>query len=65
VPKTHSQWNYFLERISIKKKSRSIRYNYKDTFCFAVAGTHETTTSKVLGHILFESGVDVTAFIGG
>jgi UDP-N-acetylmuramate--alanine ligase len=25
----------------------------------------KTTTSKVLGHILFESGVDVTAFIGG
>jgi UDP-N-acetylmuramate--alanine ligase len=38
----------------------------KDTFCFAVAGTHgKTTTSSILGHILYESGVDVTAFIGG
>jgi UDP-N-acetylmuramate--alanine ligase len=25
----------------------------------------KTTTSSILGHILFESGVDVTAFIGG
>jgi UDP-N-acetylmuramate--alanine ligase len=31
-----------------------------------VAGTHgKTTTSSILGHILFESGVDVTAFVGG
>jgi hypothetical protein len=45
-----------LERISIKKKSRGIRYNYKDTFCFAVAGTMVTTTSSI-GHILY-SGVD-------
>ncbi|MEY4085793.1 MAG: hypothetical protein RL074_1580, partial [Bacteroidota bacterium] len=38
----------------------------KDTFCFAVAGTHgKTTTSSILGHILFESGADVTAFVGG
>ncbi len=38
----------------------------KDTFCFAVAGTHgKTTTSSILGHILYESGADVTAFLGG
>ena len=38
----------------------------KDTFCFAVAGTHgKTTTSGILGHILHESRADVTAFIGG
>jgi len=38
----------------------------KDTFCFAVAGTHgKTTTSSILGHILYGSGVDVTAFLGG
>ena len=38
----------------------------RNTFCFAVAGTHgKTTTSAILGHILYESGVDVTAFVGG
>lgn len=31
-----------------------------------MAGTHgKTTTSSILGHILYESGADVTAFIGG
>jgi UDP-N-acetylmuramate--alanine ligase len=39
---------------------------YQRYFCFAVAGTHgKTTTSGILGHILQESGADVTAFIGG
>jgi UDP-N-acetylmuramate--alanine ligase len=33
---------------------------------FCCGSTHgKTTTSSILGHILFESGVDVTAFIGG
>jgi UDP-N-acetylmuramate--alanine ligase len=54
VPKTHSEWNYFLERdFQVKKK--------KEYFCFAVAGTHgKTTTSGILGH---RRRADVT-FIG-
>ncbi len=67
VPKQHSEWNYFIERdYEIKKRAEVLGIITKDTFCFAVAGTHgKTTTSGILGHILFESGVDVTAFIGG
>jgi UDP-N-acetylmuramate--alanine ligase len=67
VPKNHSEWNYFLERnYEVKKRAEVLGIITKDTFCFAVAGTHgKTTTSSILGHILFESGVDVTAFIGG
>jgi UDP-N-acetylmuramate--alanine ligase len=67
VPKNHSQWNYFLERdYEVKKRAEVLGIITKDTFCFAVAGTHgKTTTSSILGHILFESGVDVTAFVGG
>ncbi len=38
----------------------------KDTFCLAVAGTHgKTTTSAILGHLLAETGMAVTAFLGG
>ena len=67
VPKSHSEWNYFLERdYEVSKRAEVLGIITKDTFCFAVAGTHgKTTTSGILGHILFESGVDVTAFVGG
>ncbi|UPT71636.1 MAG: UDP-N-acetylmuramate--L-alanine ligase [Flavobacterium sp. JAD_PAG50586_2] len=67
VPISHSEWNYFIEReYQVKKRAEVLGIITKDTFCFAVAGTHgKTTTSSILGHILYESGADVTAFIGG
>jgi UDP-N-acetylmuramate--alanine ligase len=67
VPITHAEWNYFIERnYTIKKRAEVLGLITKDTFCFAVAGTHgKTTTSSILGHILYESGEDVTAFLGG
>jgi UDP-N-acetylmuramate--alanine ligase len=67
VPISHSEWNYFIERqYEVKKRAEVLGIITKDTFCFAVAGTHgKTTTSSILGHILYESGADVTAFIGG
>lgn len=67
VPTSHSEWNYFIEReFTIKKRAEVLGIITKDTFCFAVAGTHgKTTTSSILGHILYECGEDVTAFLGG
>ena len=67
VPISHSEWNYFKEReYVVKKRAEVLGIITKDTFCFAVAGTHgKTTTSSILGHILYECGADVTAFIGG
>ncbi len=67
VPKSHSEWNYFLERnYEVKKRAEVLGIITKDTFCFAVAGTHgKTTTSSILGHILYEAGADVTSFLGG
>ncbi|KVV14387.1 UDP-N-acetylmuramate--L-alanine ligase [Flavobacterium sp. TAB 87] len=67
IPKSHSEWNYFVERnYNIRKRAEVLGIITNDTFCFAVAGTHgKTTTSAILGHILFESGADVTAFVGG
>lgn len=67
VPITHSEWNYFIERqYQVKKRAEVLGIITKGTFSFAVAGTHgKTTTSSILGHILHESGADVTAFVGG
>lgn len=67
VPKSHSEWNYFLDNgFVVKKRAEVLGIITKDTFCFAVAGTHgKTTTSSILGHILYESGADVTSFLGG
>ncbi len=67
VPKSHLEWNYFIDNgFEIKKRSEVLGLITKDTYCFAVAGTHgKTTTSSILGHILYQSGVDVTAFVGG
>ncbi|MBF0694269.1 MAG: UDP-N-acetylmuramate--L-alanine ligase [Flavobacterium sp.] len=67
VPIDHSQWNFFIERnYKVKKRAEVLGLITKDTYCFAVAGTHgKTTTSAILGHILKSSGADVTAFVGG
>ncbi len=67
VPKNHTEWNYFIDNnFTIKKRAEVLGIITKDTFCFAVAGTHgKTTTSAILGHILYQSGIDVTAFVGG
>lgn len=62
-----TEWDYFKEKgFAIKKRAEVLGIITKDTFCFAVAGTHgKTTTSSILGHVLYESGLDVTAFLGG
>lgn len=67
VPVSHTEWNYFIEHnFEIKKRAEVLDLITRDTYCFAVAGTHgKTTTSSILGHILHQSGVDVTAFVGG
>lgn len=67
VPQEHSEWNYFkTNQFEIKKRSEVLGIITKDTYCFAVAGTHgKTTTTSILGHLLFQAGLDVTAFVGG
>lgn len=67
VPSEHSEYEYFLKRgFDIKKRSEVLGLITKDTFCFAVAGTHgKTTTSSILAHLLNETGTPLTAFLGG
>lgn len=67
VPKEHKQLLYFQNNaFNIKKRAVVLGEITKDTFCFAVAGTHgKTTTSSILAHLLHSSGVEVTSFLGG
>lgn len=67
VPNTHSEYQHFLSKgFDIKKRSEVLGLITKDTFCFAVAGTHgKTTTSSILAHLLKETGTPLTAFLGG
>lgn len=67
ISKDHKEYNYFKdEDYTIYKRSEILGAITKNTFCFAVAGTHgKTTTSTILGHILHESGINATSFLGG
>lgn len=67
VPTSHLEYQYFLKNgFEIKKRSEVLGLVTKDTFCFAVAGTHgKTTTSSILAHLLKETGTPLTAFLGG
>ncbi|TXN36906.1 UDP-N-acetylmuramate--L-alanine ligase [Flagellimonas hymeniacidonis] len=67
VPETHSQLQYFRSNgFEVKKRSEVLGIITKDTYCFAVAGTHgKTTTSCILAHLLKENSTPLTAFLGG
>ena len=67
IPKEHNELNYFINnKYRVNKRSKVLGEVTKNTYCFAVAGTHgKTTTSAILGHILKEVGVDATSFLGG
>ena len=67
VPKNHAQLNFFIAHdFQIKKRAEVLGMITQNTFCYAVAGTHgKTTTSAILGHILYENQTEMTAFLGG
>lgn len=67
IPKTHSELNYFISNgFNVMKRSQVLGLITENTFCLAVAGTHgKTTTTSILGHLMYQSGVKLTAFLGG
>ncbi|WP_350290507.1 UDP-N-acetylmuramate--L-alanine ligase [uncultured Croceitalea sp.] len=67
VPKSHSELQYYINAgFQVKKRSEVLGIITKDTFCFAVAGTHgKTTTSSILAHLLKETQTPLIAFLGG
>ncbi len=67
VPNEHSELQYFRANgFTIQKRAEVLGLITKDTFSFAVAGTHgKTTTSCILAHLLKEAKGSFTAFLGG
>lgn len=60
-------FQYFKDRgFGVKKRAEVLGMITKDFPTLAVAGTHgKTTTTAILAHILKQSGVKLTAFLGG
>ena len=67
IPKQNKILQYvFAENYSVLKRAALLGEVTKNTLCLAVAGTHgKTTTSAILGHLLAECNMPVTAFLGG
>jgi len=68
VPKNHKQLTYFKNdrNFTVLKRSEILGLITENTFCLAVAGTHgKTTTTSILGHLLYECNIELTAFLGG
>ncbi|WP_417874570.1 UDP-N-acetylmuramate--L-alanine ligase [Xanthomarina gelatinilytica] len=68
IPKDNMELVYFKNQpgFTVLKRSQILGIITENTFCLAVAGTHgKTTTTSILGHLLYECQVPVTAFLGG
>jgi UDP-N-acetylmuramate--alanine ligase len=65
VKSDHLELNFFKDQgFQIMKRAEVLGLITKNTFCFAVAGTHgKTTTSAILGHIM--QPYKATSFLGG
>ena len=67
VPVQHSQRQWLeAQGLIWKKRSEVLGLLAREHFTIAIAGTHgKTTTSTLLAHLLNESPLPVTAFLGG
>jgi UDP-N-acetylmuramate--alanine ligase len=67
IPQGHMEFEYFKNNnFQVLKRSKILGLITENTFCLAVAGTHgKTTTTSILGHLLYECDVPLTAFLGG
>jgi len=67
VPKSNTIITWFEnKKYDILKRAQLLGEISKNSTCLAVAGTHgKTTTSAILGHLLADCNMSVTAFLGG
>lgn len=67
ISKNNPQYLHFTaDSYQIEKRAVVLGNLTKGHFTLAVAGTHgKTTTSSMLAHLLKETGIELTAFLGG
>ena len=67
IPKDHAELSYFINNgFEVKKRSQVLGLITHDSKGLCVAGTHgKTTTSTMLAHLLHQSHIGCTAFLGG
>ena len=67
IPSENTELSYFVKNnYIVMKRSEVLGKITEDHFTIAIAGTHgKTTTSTMIAHILHDSGMDCTAFLGG
>lgn len=67
VPDEHSELRHFTENcFKVLKRAQVLGETSKDDKCLCIAGTHgKTTTSMITAHLLKQSHVDCSAFLGG
>ena len=67
IPANHQEWAWFKNNgFNILKRSQVLGLISQNHQTIGVAGTHgKTTTSSLIAHILKQSSVDCSAFLGG
>ena len=63
----HAELDYLLiNGYKVIKRAQLLSIVTNESICLAVAGTHgKTTTSALLGHILYEADFEASSFLGG
>ncbi|ABG59988.1 UDP-N-acetylmuramate--L-alanine ligase [Cytophaga hutchinsonii] len=67
IPADHLELNFFRENgYALYKRSQVLGFLTKELKTIGIAGTHgKTTTSSMAAHIMHESGMPCSAFLGG
>ena len=67
VPADHAELRYFRDHgFEVQKRAQVLGLITRDSLALCVAGTHgKTTTSTMAAHLLHQSHVGATAFLGG
>jgi len=67
VPDDHTELRFFTESgFKIMKRAQVLGEVSKDDKCLCISGTHgKTTTSMITAHLLKQSHIDCSAFLGG